>query len=68
METVKISPKFQVVIPRSIRESMHLQPGQKMQVVEFGDRIEFVPLRTLGDLRGFARGINTTIDREQDRV
>ena len=67
MESVTISPKFQVVIPRPIRESMHLKAGQKLQVVRYHDRIELVPLRPLGSLRGFVKGIDTSFDREQDR-
>jgi AbrB family looped-hinge helix DNA binding protein len=68
MEAVKISPKYQVVIPRSIRESMHLKPGQKVQVVEYGNRIELVPVSAISKMRGFVKGIDTTIDREDDRV
>jgi AbrB family looped-hinge helix DNA binding protein len=68
VDTVTISPKFQVVIPRKIRESMRLRPGQKVQVVEYGNRIEFVPLRKMSDMRGFVKGIDTTLRREDDRV
>ena len=68
METVKISPKFQVVIPQRIRKSMHLRPGQKMQVVEYGNRIEFVPVRKMKHMRGFVKGISTSFDREADRA
>ena len=68
METVTISPKFQVVIPRRVRKSMRLNPGQKMQVVEYGNRIEFVPVRPMAHLRGFVKGIDVTVDREADRL
>ena len=68
MEVVKISPKFQVVIPRRIRNSMHLRPGQKLQVVEYGNRIEFVPIRKIKQLRGFVKGIDTELHREEDRI
>jgi len=68
METVTISPKFQVVIPRRVRKSMRIRPGQKMQVVEYGNRIEFVPIRAMARLRGFVKGIDTTLEREGDRV
>ncbi len=68
METVKISPKFQVVIPRRIRDSMHLRPGQKLQVVEYSNRIEFVPIRKIEQLRGFVKGIDTDFHREEDRI
>ena len=68
MQTVTVSPKFQVVIPRPIRESLHVRPGQKMQVVEYEGRIEFIPERDITELRGFLKGINTEFEREEDRV
>ena len=68
MQTVTISPKFQIVIPREVRESLHLRPGQKMQVVEYSGRIEFVPERDISELRGFLKGINTDFERENDRI
>jgi len=68
METVTVSPKFQVVIPRSIRESLGIQPGQKIQVLQYENRIEFIPVRPVEQLRGFLKGIDTTIERESDRV
>lgn len=68
METVTVSPKFQVVIPRSVRESLDIRPGQKMDVFEYDGRIEFVPLRHPRELRGFANGIDTTVERDPDRV
>lgn len=68
MQTVTVSPKFQVVIPREVRESLHLRPGQKMQVVEYAGRIELIPERDIADLRGFLKGINTDFERENDRI
>lgn len=68
MTVVTISPKFQVVIPRDIRDRLDLEPGQKVQALVFGNRIEFIPLRPARELRGFLRGIDTTLDREADRV
>lgn len=68
MTTVKISPKFQVVIPKEIREKMNLRPGQKLQILEFGNRIEFLLLKNIKDARGFLKGIDTNIDREGDRI
>jgi AbrB family looped-hinge helix DNA binding protein len=67
METVKISPKFQVVIPRSVREKMGLVPGQKMQVVAYGNRVELIPEQDIRQMRGLLRGIDTTVEREDDR-
>ena len=68
MVTVKVSPKFQVVIPKDVREKMKLAPGQKMQVIPFGDRIELVPRRRLSSMRGFVKGIDTSFERESDRA
>ena len=68
METVTISPKFQVVIPKSIREQLGLSPGQKVQAVLDGDRIELIPLHPAKRLRGFLKGIDTTVPREPDRT
>lgn len=68
MEAVTISPKFQVVIPKKVREKLHLVPGQKLQVVSFGDRIELIPQRDLREMRGFLKGIDTTVAREDDRL
>ena len=68
METVTISPKFQVVIPRAIRKALGLEPGQKVQALVYEDRIEFIPVRPLKKMRGFLAGIDTTVPREKDRV
>jgi AbrB family looped-hinge helix DNA binding protein len=68
METVKVSPKFQVVIPRKIRESLRIRPGQRIQVLVYEARVEFIPQRRMKEMRGFLRGIDTTVERDQDRV
>jgi AbrB family looped-hinge helix DNA binding protein len=68
METVTISPKFQVVIPRKVRESLGIQPGQKVQVIRYEDRIELIPVRPVRETRGFLEGIDTGVEREPDRV
>ena len=67
MNTVTISPKFQVVIPKQIRENLKLEPGQKIQAVEYENRIELVPVRPVVEMRGFLRGIETDVPREADR-
>jgi AbrB family looped-hinge helix DNA binding protein len=67
VETVTISPKFQVVIPKSIRERLGLSPGQKVQAIAYGDRIELIPVQPAKRLRGFLKGIDTTVPREPDR-
>jgi AbrB family looped-hinge helix DNA binding protein len=68
MKTVTVSPKFQVVIPREVRDSLSIKPGEKMQVINYADRIELVPIRKMKDMRGFLKGINTTVVREKDRI
>jgi AbrB family looped-hinge helix DNA binding protein len=68
MTAVTVSPKYQVVIPQAIREAMGLAPGAKLQVVQYGDRIELIPLRTSKSLRGALRGIDTSVPRDRDRV
>ena len=68
METVTISPKFQVVIPKEIRDRLGLLPGQKVQAIAYGDRIELIPVRPVRQMRGFLKGIDTNIEREADRV
>ncbi|MGH7583437.1 MAG: AbrB/MazE/SpoVT family DNA-binding domain-containing protein [Gemmatimonadales bacterium] len=68
MAVVTISPKFQVVIPLEVREAMGLQPGQKVQVLQFENRIEFIPVRAMRSMRGFLKGIDTRVVRDRDRV
>ena len=68
METVTVSPKFQVVIPRAIREALGLEPGQKVQALQYQNRIEFIPVRPLKSMRGFLKGLDTAVPRDRDRV
>jgi len=68
MTIVKISPKYQVVIPKSVREALELKPGQMVQVIAHGDRIEMIPSRPITEMRGFLAGIDTAVERETDRL
>jgi AbrB family looped-hinge helix DNA binding protein len=68
METVTISPKFQVVIPQSIREAMGIRSGEKAHVIPYRNRIEIIPARRMRELRGFLKGIDTSFERARDRV
>lgn len=68
MQTVTVSPKFQVVIPQAVRESMGLVSGVKLQVVQFADRIELIPLRGAKSLRGTLPGLDTEVPRDDDRL
>ena len=68
MTTITISSKFQIVIPKGIRSLLGLRAGQKIQAIVYDDRIELIPVRRLRDMRGFLRGIDTTVEREPDRA
>ena len=68
MATVTVSPKFQIVIPKEVRRSMGITAGEKVQVFQFDDRIEFIPVKKVREVRGIARGISTTVKRDKDRV
>ncbi len=68
METVTVSPKFQVVIPRDARRALGIRSGQKVQVIVYEGRLELVPVKPVKKMRGFAKGIDTTIEREKDRL
>ncbi|MQA91747.1 MAG: AbrB/MazE/SpoVT family DNA-binding domain-containing protein [Gemmatimonas sp.] len=67
MERVTVSPKYQVVIPRSVRERLDIRPGQQVQMIAYEDRIEVIPVRPAKELRGFLSGPNT-FEREPDRL
>jgi AbrB family looped-hinge helix DNA binding protein len=66
MSTVTISPKFQVIIPKSLRESLGIRPGEKLRVMRHGDRIEMIPIRSPKQMRGFLKGLDPTIKRDED--
>jgi len=69
MDTVTISPKYQVVIPREIREKWNVKPGQKVRFIIYGNRLEIVPVRDIKEARGFLKGMSSNIEREEeDRV
>ncbi len=68
MLSVTVSPKFQVVIPKKIREGMAIKPGDKVQVIQYRDRLELVPIKKPSEMRGFLPGLDTSLEREEDRV
>ncbi|MBN1450846.1 MAG: AbrB/MazE/SpoVT family DNA-binding domain-containing protein [Anaerolineales bacterium] len=68
METVTVSPKYQVVIPKNVRKALGIRVGQKIQVIVYEGRIELLPVTSIKKLRGFAKGIDTSVEREADRV
>ena len=68
METVTVSPKYQVVIPSQVRKVLGVEPGHKIQVLLYDNRIEMIPIKPAKEARGFLKGIDTSIDREADRI
>ena len=68
MTAVTVSPKFQVVIPKDIRESMGIYSGQKVEILTYQNRIELIPIKPMKEMRGFLKGLKTDVPREDDRV
>lgn len=68
MISVTVSPKYQIVIPKEIRESMGIVSGQKVQIMSYDGRIEVIPLKPMKDLKGYLAGIDTTVERKEDQV
>lgn len=68
MTTVTVSEKYQIVIPKEVRQSLGIRPGQKIEVIVYDGRAEFVPVRDTRELRGFLREIDTTVPRDEDRL
>ncbi len=68
MNAVTLSPKFQIVIPQEVRDQVHLEAGRQMQIIAYNDRIELIPIQLPARMRGFLKGIETTVLREDDRL
>ena len=69
MDAVTVSPKYQVVIPLKVRERMRVKPGQKMHVIAYDNMVVSIPVRPIKQARGSLKGIDTSIEREEeDRV
>ena len=68
MDTVTLSSRYQIVIPRAIREKWQVKPGQKVRLIIYGKRLEIVPMRDIKEARGFLKGMSSEIEREEDRV
>jgi AbrB family looped-hinge helix DNA binding protein len=68
MKSVTVSPKFQVVIPKEVRESMGIVSGQKIQMLTYQNRIELIPLKAMKKMKGFLKGIDTEVKRDKDRL
>ena len=68
MSMVTVSPKYQVVIPKEIRERMGIKPGQQVHMTIYKGHLVVVPLRPIEEMRGFAKGIDAEFEREEDRL
>ena len=68
MSMVTVSPKYQVVIPKEIREHMDIKPGQQVQMMIYKGNLVLVPLRPIEEMRGFAKGIAAEFERDEDRL
>lgn len=68
MQTVIISPKYQIVIPKEIREALNLVSGEKLHIFTYQNRLEIMPVRNIKKMRGFLKGMDTVIEREKDRI
>ena len=68
MKEVTVSSKLQIVIPREVRAAMDIQPGTRVQVLQYENRIELIPIREPKSLRGFIKGIDAEVQRDEDRV
>ncbi|MCX7607812.1 MAG: AbrB/MazE/SpoVT family DNA-binding domain-containing protein [Anaerolineales bacterium] len=68
MEIVTISPKYQIVLPKAARRALGIKVGQKMIVFAYDRRIVLVPERPIQEARGWLKGMDTAIEREEDRL
>jgi len=68
MDSVTVSPKYQVVIPLKVRQMLHIKSGQKMQVIAYNNRVVLIPVRPIQEARGSLKGMDTAIDRQEDRL
>jgi len=68
MTSVTVSPKFQIVIPKEVRDSMGIVSGQKIQMLTYRNRIELIPIKPMKKLKGFLKGIDTEVQRDKDRI
>jgi AbrB family looped-hinge helix DNA binding protein len=68
MQSVTVSPKYQVVIPKEVRDSMGIVSGQKIQILTYKNRIELIPVKPLKNMKGILKGIDTNVERDADRA
>ena len=65
MKPITVSPKYQVVIPRTIREQINIKPGQKMHVLAYGNKIVLIPVRPIQEARGALKDLDVDVQREE---
>jgi len=68
MTSVTVSPKYQVVIPKAVREAMGIVAGQKIEILTHQNRIELIPIQPMKKMKGFLKGIDTSVKRDKDRL
>ena len=66
--TVTRSPSFEVLIPLEIREALPLTAGEELRILPYAGRVELIPVRTVQSMRGFLKGMDVTIERDEDEL
>lgn len=66
--TVTVSSKYQIVIPRRIRDALGIRPGTKLHAIEHRGRLELIRVKSPREARGFLEGIETNVARDADRT
>jgi len=68
MRAVTVSPKYQVVIPKEVRDSMGIISGQRIQMLTYRNRIELIPIKPMKKMKGFLKRLDTEVKRDKDRI
>lgn len=68
MSIITVSSKYQIVIPKEVRESLHIKPGQKLQALVVGGSVQLVPVEPIRGLKGFLGGVENDFTRDEDRL
>lgn len=66
MDAVTVSSKYQVVIPKSVRDKTNIRPGERLQVICFDGRIEMIRIQPIQQMRGFLNGYDASFVRDED--
>ena len=68
MYTVTLSNDYQLVIPKEIRETANIKAGASFEIIFYNNKIELIPIKPIKNLRGIFKGIDTNIERDDDRI